>query len=407
MPDKKYKELTKRLDTAKRGKKGNFRSYEEIRQNISRERPSEPSRIPKSGTKPQAPAKKRPPQAQRKPAFSAPGSSGNKKMPSKPPSPRYPTDALFTKLRFFLPYVLIAIVVLLAFWGLTHKNATEILLGEETVGQLKTTKITKEDLTNSLIARLEQTVGTQIQLDSDITLKPVHGKKKLLMDDSTLLNTLADQVSYKILASEITVDGVPVGVLKNKDDAQAVFDALYAKFPSESEENVSYSFVEDVQVVDKFVKEGEISSIDTVRAEMEKTNTASDIYEVKSGDTLSKICSENNMTMVELKEHNPDLDVNKSLSIGQKMNVISTTPFVSVKTVESKSEEMPIERKVVEQTDDSLKSGQTRIIQQGKDGVKEVTTEIIRINGIVVEKSEGKETVKEPAEDQIIARGTQ
>jgi uncharacterized protein YabE (DUF348 family) len=159
-----------------------------------------------------------------------------------------------------------------------------------------------------------------------------------------------------------------------------------------------------VKVTSSFFRRDAVIDAELVLSELGKTMTSIEIYVAKPGDNISKIMEAHNMSLQQLTELNPDYNMATPLQIGEEIRVLIVTPFVSVRTIETKTEELPVPRgDPITQTDNTLPPGMTRIIREGRDGRKRVTTEIIRVNGTIVGTSEMEELQLEAPESRIVA----
>ena len=85
------------------------------------------------------------------------------------------------------------------------------------------------------------------------------------------------------------------------------------------------------------------------------------------------------------------MTINTPIKVGDNLNLVVTVPFLSVKTVEQMTYTEKQEKQVEYRTNESKDSSYKKVVQQGKDGQKEVTVEVIRINGF----EEGQKVVSE------------
>lgn len=389
MPDKTYHELEKRLEKSKK-REGNFRSYDKVRQDArvrrQRERLSGDDSRQNAGKKTGN-------------AASAEGQSGNNRGIGD-------ISELTAKFaRVVIPATIAVVLLGLAIYAMTNKNATEVSVNGEVIAQSKSVSFTEEEFLASLLAVIEQLEGTKVKIIDEITLAPVHGKQSMLRDDSQILNLLADVVNYQVLAAEISVDGKVIGTAKNAAEAEAIFGLVQVPYITNPENTVA-RFVQDVKATDTYVDKSQITPSDTIRAELSKTSTTNMEYTVVQGDVLSRIAELNGLTMSRLKDLNPGLDVAKPLQIGQKINIESTVPLVSVMTIETVTKTDEIKMEVVKQVDPNLESGQTRVVSPGKAGTKETVTQITKINGIKTAEDNISEKIIEPAQAQIETVGS-
>ena len=68
----------------------------------------------------------------------------------------------------------VLLLMLILFFVFFHKNGTEVSVGENSVGILKDTSVTTEQLKETLEAQLAETVGTKVQINEKIVLKRLH-----------------------------------------------------------------------------------------------------------------------------------------------------------------------------------------------------------------------------------------
>jgi hypothetical protein len=373
MADKSYKKLSEKLGKKNTG--GNFRTYQEI------SRDTRADKINK--LKEPAPIKKK---------------------HTKPPKPD--TVGVKGALELWAPQIMVisAVVLLLAlgYFLFIRDNAVEIIMNGDAVAHVKNKAMTAEDIINTVVARIEKEEETLIQIEDVIEVAPVRGRGRFLMDENALIETLVSDVVYRVNAAEITVNGLSVGIVKNEQTANNLLDSFKSKYIGNA--NITAEFVEDVKVTSSFFRRDAVIDAELVLSELGKTMTSIEIYVAKPGDNISKIMEAHNMSLQQLTELNPDYNMATPLQIGEEIRVSIVTPFVSVRTIETKTEELPVPRgDPITQTDNTLPPGMTRIIREGRDGRKRVTTEIIRVNGTIVGTSEMEELQLEAPESRIVA----
>lgn len=283
------------------------------------------------------------------------------------------------------------------------KNGQQIQVGDTVAVVMKKSNITAEDFTKSVEAQLGGKLGTTVQINETITFTPVRADKKDLVTTEYALSRVCELVTYQVQAAVITVDGAQVVALATQEEAQSVLDSIMSEYVPEGAEIAEKSFVENVEVVQQFVDSEEIVSTEEAYATLTAGTPATQTYTVTSGDTLSVIASKNKVTVEEILEANPTIDITTTLNIGDKLNLNVTVPFLSVKTAENVVY-TEVQQKEVEYREDATKpSGYRKVVQQGKDGQKEVTSQIIRINGFETEqKVISEKTTMEPVTEVIV-----
>ncbi len=305
------------------------------------------------------------------------------------------------KLALFVALVVIVAGVAV---GLTRKNAMIVSLGETAMGTIKKENITAEDIQNTVESLLATEMGTQVHLTEAVGLTPVHAKKAELVTLDSVVAKLKAEAGYQVLAAGIQVNGATVTVVVNKEQAETLLQEIIDEYVPAGVELESAGFTQDVQVVEQFVDAGDIVSAETARAKLTAGTATDKTYTVATGNTLYGIATSYDMTLEEIQEKNPGVTP-ETLRAGQALTVTVMTPYLSVKTVENQTYVEKQAKSVEYRTDSSLASGVSKVIQQGKDGQKEVVTQIIRINGFVEEEKEVSATITQEPVTEIIAVG--
>lgn len=307
-----------------------------------------------------------------------------------------------------------ALAVMLMITGIvytvTKKDGLEVLVGEKTIGivKAKEKELTTDALLQTVTAQLKEQRGSDIKINETLTVKPVHisGKmKKELATIDYIIPKVREAVTYKVSAAIIKVDGTEAAVLSNAEEAQEVLKAIQKEYIPEGT-TMEATFVENVETVTDYVDSDKII---TVEAATDKFKTGTKIqkpYVVQSGDSIMKIAANANMTTEEFLGANAGMTIETKIRVGATVNILVEKPFVSVKTVET-IKQTTVEPKTYETRDDDTKNkGYKKVIQQGKDGQKEVTVQVIRINGFEEERKEVSSTIIEEPVKEIIVQGT-
>jgi 3D (Asp-Asp-Asp) domain-containing protein/galactitol-specific phosphotransferase system IIB component len=98
----------------------------------------------------------------------------------------------------------------------------------------------------------------------------------------------------------------------------------------------------------------------------------------------------------------------EALSVSPSQNsAIEDNMDIIVKTKEVKTvvEDRPMSFNVIEKTTTELKSGETKVTQEGKNGLKQVISEKILVGGELIEETIKEVIVKEEPKDQIVLKG--
>ncbi len=304
---------------------------------------------------------------------------------------------------------ILAIVLILLF--VFRQNGKEVFIGETSMGIVEDKSVTADSLLQTLTAQLQQEVGANVKINETIEVKPLHiskARQKDVCQMDYLMPLLRQKVTYQVEAAAITVDGKEAVIVANQQEADAVFTTLQEPYKQQDEtRNIQYSFQEDVQVVLKYVDPSQIAAKENAVQTLQSGTRVPKEYTVQSGDALYKIAAKFDMTQEELKQMNADLiPQNGTVNVGWVLNVMAEVPMVSVKTTETVVLTEVEKYNVVYQQNSSKNKGYEKVTQQGKDGQKEVTKEIVRINGELTSEEVVSEKITVEPIDEIVVQGT-
>ena len=221
------------------------------------------------------------------------------------------------------------------------------------------------------------------------------------------ISRLHNVQSYKVEALMITVgkyDVVPVA------DAAAVEDVItmVASAYLPQKDNIS---LEDVQVVEHIdarpfmCHPEDLRDAEAVAAILLRGTDRRETYLVSRGDSLSVIAYDNNLSIAELREANPQVQ-GDFLQIGDELNLILAEPLVNVITKEQIEVTEKISFSTVYVSDSKMWSGQTKVLEKGINGSKNVIYEITRENGQEISRKVVSTVVTSEPSAQKVARGT-
>lgn len=324
---------------------------------------------------------------------------------------KMPRRNMPAKNRRLLTLIIGILAVVLLLLVLFRQNGKEVFIGETSMGIVKDKSITPDALTETLIAQLRQEVGANIQINETIDVKPVHiskSREKDVCKMEYLIPSMRQKVTYLVEAAAITVDGKEVVIVENQEEANAVFETLQSEYiPEDTSRNVVAGFKENVQVVLKYVDPSVIVAKENAVQTLKSGTKVQKTYTVQPGDALYKIAALFEMTQDELKSMNADtIPSNGNLQVGWVLNVMAEEPMVSVKTEETVVLTEVQERQTVYQQDATKNKGYQKVTEAGKDGQKEITKKITRVNNeIISEEIVSEKTTVEPI-DEIIVQGT-
>lgn len=302
--------------------------------------------------------------------------------------------------------VLSAIIIISAIFGFTNKNAQEIYVGNTKIGVINGTKVTADELKDMVIAKIKGSENTNIEIKDAISINKVRSPKIDLISLDYALYKISQVTNYVTEGSTIYVDGKSIVSLPSKTEAEEVLQEIKNLY-SDSNPNIKeVSFVQNVELKPEFADEDKFSTkqiaIDLLTASTDQEKK----YSIKEGDTFYQIAIDHGISLDDLFKANPNITEDTVLKIGQEINLVVPTPLVSVKTVEEVTYTEEIKRSTETTYNDSQYKTYRKVLNEGSDGEKQVSANLIKINGyeeIVQVISE--EIIVEPVA-QVVEVGT-
>lgn len=167
-----------------------------------------------------------------------------------------------------------------------------------------------------------------------------------------------------------------------------------------------FDFNEEVLVRSTYVNKEEIVD-EQMAIDILLSNTEEVIeYEMKEGDNIWDIAMSHGTTMDHILEINPQIEDETRMQIGEIIKLEVPEPILSISTTEEATfkELIPADIVYVEFSD--LYKDQTKVYQEGHDGLKEITVDVHKINGKEVSRELISETILKEAKTKVIAYGT-
>lgn len=168
------------------------------------------------------------------------------------------------------------------------------------------------------------------------------------------------------------------------------------------------NFSEDVEIVEAYLPESQLKSLEQAIDEVTKEQETVSTYEVVSGDTLSEIALKVNIPMERLIEMNSQTleNENSMIRVGDELIITIPEPELSVSRLEENYIEEIYDADIIYVDNDSWYTNQTKVLQQPSAGFRK----IIAISSYVNDKEVSREIVKQEvvmeAVPKIVERGT-
>lgn len=168
----------------------------------------------------------------------------------------------------------------------------------------------------------------------------------------------------------------------------------------------SLKFAEKVEVIQVYVDETEIVSLDEAVNLVTKAAEKEQTYIVKDGDTLGQIAQSNGLSIDKLVEINDLSGANATIRVGDVLKVHAELPELSVLTVEGEVNEKSYNEEPLIIKNDEWYTTESVVRQKGETGIHKVWEYVTYKNGIEIGTEQYREEIIKKAVQQIVERGT-
>lgn len=228
----------------------------------------------------------------------------------------------------------------------------------------------------------------------------------------TLLE-LNPEVSKTMLEGEILIlsDGESDSETDQSDTEEAKDEASESK-PQENtepkeEKNTSpseqetVSFVQSIRLEEGLYPLSSIESLDSINAKLDRVVEGEQTYTIQEGDSPWSIADKFDLPTQTLINLNPD--VSKNMLVGDTLVISREQPFLQTKVVRTVTQQQEIAFTTETEVDKNKEKSYEKVVQEGKNGLKEVTSEITYIDGYETERAVVSETtLVEPVNAKIV-----
>lgn len=278
--------------------------------------------------------------------------------------------------------------------------AVEVMQDGQLVGYISDESV----LTNAqemLRQRIICTDGTEATFELEPELSVVAVNKDLLSDSDDMTDNLIRLSNEDISEAQgLYIDGDFYGAVTDTALIENILESTLDSYRTGAE-GETVSFVKDIELREglyltkSLVSSEEMENLLLSNQEVERT------YTVVEGDSPIMIADKNGIPYSEFKRLNPGIE--ETCLIGQETLIATEKPFLSVKVVreETYTESIPYETETTE--DSSQYEGYTKTVQEGQDGVKQITASVEYVDGYETSRSVlSTETVQEPVTEKIV-----
>lgn len=210
-------------------------------------------------------------------------------------------------------------------------------------------------------------------------------------------------ITYEFVSAD-TTDRDQQVVMASEDGQEETDGSVSANIPQDGIVNIN--FCENIEIVETYVPDAQITSLDEAIELVTKEKEENKIYEVVQGDTLSGIARMYDLTLDELLAMNPDFSAEGLIMIGDRINVTVPEPELSVVVQEHKTYKETYNLPVEYVYNDSQYTTYSNVLNEGSEGYREVVANVTYINGVESTREILSESVITQADARVVEVGT-
>ncbi|AIQ33151.1 peptidoglycan DD-metalloendopeptidase family protein [Paenibacillus sp. LMG 31459] len=247
------------------------------------------------------------------------------------------------------------------------------------------------------------------------------------IDSEATLDKLDGMLKAYAVGVELTVDGKPLGIVKDQETAAAVLEAVKAHYtpqaaaagaklmktaakttaaaPAKADQVESAAIREEVSIVPVKADPNKVLSVEEAVKVLTEGKEEPLVYSVQEGDTVSAIASRFQITQADIFRNNPAVK-ELSLQIGDQLQLTVPQPDLTVVTVEQVTEQVVTEPEVIVRKSDQLAAGKRKVVRAGQTGLKTMQYRLTKENGLVVKEEWLGQTVVKASLPEVVYSGT-
>jgi len=309
-------------------------------------------------------------------------SHGHRRPTAKAPKKTRKPSGNFAKGAGLVCLGLIAVgLVVLGIIMLTSNNALAVYLNGVRMGYLPRNRETREwdpeYIQAQAVAHRAAYVTAEIHVTDRVSLTPVRANRRYHDTMTGIINKVSEGLTYQIVATAIYVHGERIAVMRTQALARHVSDWFTGAFETE---HTIETVIEGWEYRTLRVPDTNLDNADAAIERLDRQIETTIPYIVRDGDTKGIIALRNGIPLSRLLADN-DLTPDAIIRPGYIIYIRTTRPFLLVRTIEEETRTEAIPMDIVTNYNENLAVGDINVIQEGREGERNVTVRVTFING--------------------------
>jgi len=264
-----------------------------------------------------------------------------------------------------------------------------------------------QQIVDDILTKRGHSLGKVAKTHDRLEYEAVRVKKVellgLMPSDKELQNVLNSYIDGYTLE----IAGTQVAILPTQGDVDTLLKAYQDSYtkPNDTNKVISAEFSESIASKPIEAQPEQVKTLDQAMKELTGGKITTTEYTAQENDSWWLIARRNNMKTTEVLAGNPEMTEDSKIQAGQKIKIVSVTPYLTVMSKGTITSTETIPYDIVTTTDTELASGNTVIKEPGSDGSKVVTYSYEQKNGQTISKQVVEEKVSTQPVTQVVSKG--
>lgn len=321
---------------------------------------------------------------------------------------------VWNAMTYFLPALAAAVLIVIVRNGLGLQFVLNVQVNGETVGYVANEQVfenARDDVQSRIhTARaMLQESGTAVP-DTQWNVSPtftlaISGQT---MTESEIANAILRTASDEIVdATAVYIDGELRFVTTEGDHLRTYLESVKAPFEDALDPSVYTAFAHEIRLVDGVYLSESVSSYSDIISEL-NAGAGVHTYTAVEGDTVQSIVDTTGVTFDSLAQMNPELlTLDQEVPAGTELFTgAASAELLKVEVMRRETETVAIPFETQNSESDEYDFGKVVVLQEGQDGVEDVTYEITMIDGTVTDRQAIAYNVIQQPVPEITVTGT-
>jgi len=332
----------------------------------------------------------------------------------------------------------VALIATLGYAGNAYVRANmndvyEVYVGDRLIGEVTSPDVVER----ALEAELEEMEKLHPEVQWELERDGIRIEKQSIFkgeaEDPETTSALRSALEAKAVGVEVIVNGEAVAIVKDEATANRILERVKARFAAttapegltvlsaETEERdddviaegkpelLSSRIVEPVDLLKREVQPNDVMDEQAVVDMLIQGDTKPTQYIVQEGDTPWDIAEKLGVP-IELiytkNQDNKDLIERDLIRPGDVLDLTMLQPGVTVESVEKVTETIAVQYETIYEEDATMRKGETKTVREGEKGVKKVTYQLTKVNGLLMNEQVTDEVIIEEPIAAVVKRGT-